>query len=303
MKGYVSNISTRKGQDEFTKFLDVAFTRKRESACSWQTKQEAEIEARMLEYHDIAITNEVGQRYICKGYKVEQRAPGEYIISLDAPFRSPIEQRIKEDALVSPKAAFMQLLIEIERELRKLLVSSGVLSRYLTHQSPTFPIALQFLGSVEGAKIPDELKEQIGEFWNLRNNVVHGENEVPIRAFDLGFTILRVFTEIPRPSYIVRKANVPLYEDHHCTRQRPDVKGVLLERFGADGVSQGISIYPSTKSHYVEGMSVGWEWDIPIAYRSDMGWEATWYKDIKTEKCTPAWSESLEFIGRDVNQV
>lgn len=50
-------------------------------------------------------------------------------------------------------------------------------------------------------------------------------------------------------------------------------------------------------------MSVGWEWDIPIAYRSDMGWEATWYKDIKTGKCTPAWSESLEFIGRDVNQV
>jgi hypothetical protein len=37
--------------------------------------------------------------------------------------------------------------------------------------------------------------------------------------------------------------------------------------------------------------------------RSDVGWEATWYKDIKTGKCTPAWSESLEFIGRDLNQV
>lgn len=303
MKGYVSGISIRKGPDEFSKFIDVDFTGKRESAYHWQTKQEAENEAGMLEYHNIAITNEVGQRHICKGYKVEERAPGEYIISLDAPFRLPVAQRIMEEALVSPKAAFMQLLIEIERELRKLLVSSGVLSRYLAHQSQTFPIALQLLGSVAGAKIPDALTDQILELWNLRNNVVHGMTEVPIRAFDLGFTILGVLTEVPRPSYIVRKANVPLYEDQHCTRQRPDVKGVLLERFGSDGVSQGISIHPSTKSHYVEGMSVGWEWDTPIAYRSDVGWEATWYKDPKTGKCTPAWSESLEFIGRDVNQV
>src|SRR4051794_15059626 len=102
MKGYVRRISTRKGTDKFSKFLDVDFTNKREAACYWQTKQEAENEAGMLEYHDIAITNEAGQRYICKGYKVEERAPGEYIISLDAPFRSLVEQRIKEEALVSP---------------------------------------------------------------------------------------------------------------------------------------------------------------------------------------------------------
>jgi hypothetical protein len=299
MKGYVGKISTRKGPDEFSKFLDVDFTSKRESACYWQTKQEAENEAGMLEYHDIAITNEAGQRYICKGYKVEERAPGEYIISLDAPFRSPIEQRIKEEALVSPKAAFMQLLIEIERELRKLLVSSGLLSRYLAHPSQTFPIALQLLGSVAGAKIPDALTEQILELWNLRNNVVHGMTEVPIRAFDLGFTILRVLANVPRPSYIVRKTDIPLYEDQHCTRQRQNVHGVLIEAFRADGKSEGPPrIHPTTRK-YVEGMSVGWEWTDD----RKRGWDETWYKDPDTGKCTPAWSGAMEFIGRDVNQV
>jgi len=299
MKGYVSGISIRKGPDEFSKFIDVDFTGKRESACSWKTKQEAENEAGMLEYHNIAITNEVGQRHICKGYKVEERAPGEYIISLDAPFRSPIEQRIMEEALVSPKAAFMDLLIEIERELRKLLVSSGVLSRYLAHQSQTFPIALQLLGSVAGAKIPDALTDQILELWNLRNNIVHGMTEVPIRAFDLGVTILRVLTEIPRPSYIVRKSNIPLYEDQHCTRQRQDVHGVLIETFRADGTSEGAPrIHPTTRK-YVEGMSVGWEW----ANDRRQSWDETWYKDPNTGKCTPAWSGAMEFIGREVNQV
>src|ERR1041384_6646201 len=100
MKGYVSNISIRKGPGDFGKFIDVDFTGKRESAVSWDTKQEAENEAGMLEYHDIAITNEAGKRYVCKGYKVEERAPGEYIISLDAPFRLPVAQRIMEEALV-----------------------------------------------------------------------------------------------------------------------------------------------------------------------------------------------------------
>jgi hypothetical protein len=298
MKGYVGKISTRKGSGEFSKFLAVDFTSKRESACYWQTKQEAENEAGMLEYHDIEITNEEGQRHICKGYKVEERAPGEYIISLDAPFRSPVEQRIKEEALVSPKAAFMQLLIEIDKELRKLLVSSGVLSRYLAHQYQTFPIALQLLGSVAGAKIPDALTQQIFEFWNLRNNVVHGEAEVPIRAFDLGFTILKVLANVPRPSYIVRKTDIPLYEDSHCTRQRPDVRGLLIEAFRPDGESEGAArIYPTTRK-YVEGMEVGWEWTDD----RKQGWDETWYKD-STGKCTPAWSGAMEFIGRDVNQV
>jgi len=49
-----------------------------------------------------------------------------------------VERQILELALVSPKAAFMLLILEIERELRKLLASTGVLKRYL--ESPHQPL-------------------------------------------------------------------------------------------------------------------------------------------------------------------
>jgi hypothetical protein len=216
--------------------------------------------------------------------------------------RDQLEQTILEEALASPKAALMHLAIEIERELRKLLVSTGALQRFLVLKSPTLPNGLTILGTVSGAKVPKELEEKISQFWSFRNAAVHSDFEVPLLAFELGLSILRILHNVPRPSYIVRKANVPLYSDKNCQVQRTDVRGVLLETFDADGKSQGVRIYPSTRE-YVEDMSVGWEWDIPIAYRSDKGWDETWYRNPQTEKCTQAWSGSLEFIGRDINQV
>jgi len=208
------------------------------------------------------------------------------------------ERRILEEALVSPKTALMQLTLEIDRELRKLLVSTGALGRYLALASPTPPNALKLLSSVAGAKVPEELKDTISEFWFLRNTAAHQDSEVPLLAFDLGLSILRVLRGVPRPSYIVRKANVPLYADHSCQNQRQGVRGVLLETFGADGMSQGTTILPTTRE-YTEGTSVGWEWN----YDKRQSWGDTWYKNAETGKCTQAWSGSMEFIGRDINEV
>jgi hypothetical protein len=186
--------------------------------------------------------------------------------------------------------------------LRKLLVSTGALKQFLVLKSPTLPNALNILSSVSGATIPRELEEKISQFWSFRNSLVHSDNEVPLLALELGLSVLRVLRNIPRPRYVVRKANVPLYSDKNCKIERKDVRGVLLETFDADGKSQRVAVYPSTRE-YVDGMSVGWEWNIPVAYRSDMGWGETWYKDPETKECTLAWSESMEFIGRDVNLV
>lgn len=209
-----------------------------------------------------------------------------------------VERRILEEALVSPKATLMQLTLEIDRELRKLLVSTGVLGRYLGSASPTPPNALTILSSVQGATIPEELKERVSEFWNLRNAVVHRDSEVPVLAFELGLSILRVLRGIPRPSYVVRKNNIPLYADRYCQTERQDVRGVWLEIFGADGVSQGTRIFPSTRK-YIEGASVGWEWN----FDRRESWNDTWYKDAETGKCTQAWSGSMEFIGRNITEV
>jgi len=217
-------------------------------------------------------------------------------------WRDECEIKILEEALVHPKAALMVVAIEIERELRKLLVSTGALQRFLVLQSPTPPNALKILSSVPGASVPRELEEKISQFWSFRNSLVNSDNEVPLLALELGLGILRVLRNIPRPKYVVKKANVMLYSDKNCQVEREGVRGVLLETFDADGRLQRVAVYPSTRE-YVEGMSVGWEWNIPVAYRSEMGWGETWYKDPETNKCTLAWSESMEFIGKDVNIV
>lgn len=209
------------------------------------------------------------------------------------------EKQILELALISPKATFMLLVLEIDRELRKLLASTGALKRYLEHPMPTPPEALKILSSVSGAIIPVELKEKIAEFWTMRNSIVHRNIEDPPPvAFDHGLSVLRILRSVPRPSYIVRKANVDLFSDKMCRIKRPDVKGVLIETFDADGKSQVKQVHPSRRE-YREGMSLSWEWN----YDRHVGWDETWYKNPENEQCTLAWSESMEFTGRDVNQV
>src|SRR5579872_3807427 len=103
-----------------------------------------------------------------------------------------LERRILEEALVSPRAALMQLTLEIDREMRKLLVSTGALGRYIALASPTLPNALRILASVQGARVPEELQERIAEFWTLRNiAAAHQPGDIPLAAFQLGLSILR----------------------------------------------------------------------------------------------------------------
>src|SRR5437660_1067333 len=95
------------------------------------------------------------------------------------------ERMILEEALIRPKAALMQLTLEIDRELRKLLVSTGALGRYLAPVSPTLPNALNILSAVQGAKVPQELHNKISEFWTMRNIAAHQESDVPLIAYAL----------------------------------------------------------------------------------------------------------------------
>src|SRR5947208_2283764 len=81
---YVRNIQNRKEPNGF-RFIDVDFVKERERACHWETKLEAANEAGALQYHDIRITTEDRQIHIVKGYRVEERELGHFIISVEVP--------------------------------------------------------------------------------------------------------------------------------------------------------------------------------------------------------------------------
>jgi len=212
---------------------------------------------------------------------------------------TPIDIRILAEALVNPKAALMHLTLETDRELRKLLVSAGMLKKYLDSSSPGLPYGLLLLKQA-GSQIPPGLDVAINEFWLLRNSALHNPNfEVPPFAFDRGLKILHILQNVPRPTYIVKQANVSLYADRTCRIRREDIVGVMLETFDAQGNSHGIRVFP-TLMQYVDGLSVGWEWSNDF---KNHVWGDTWFKDPATGQCTLGWNSSTAFMGRDVNEV
>jgi len=209
------------------------------------------------------------------------------------------ERQVLEEAATSPVAAVMRLSMEIDRELRKLLAVIGVLNRYPSELLPDLPEAIELLNAYQ-KDLPRELKEVVSQFWSLRNFVVHnqvGGEQLPLRVLDYGFRILKLLTSIPRHSYIVYKANISLFKDNDCHFPRNDVRGVILETLSPEGKSLGKHIYPTTRV-YKEGMSVSWEWNM----HNRKGWDETWYKDPDAGETKMAWSGSLEFTGRDMNQ-
>lgn len=206
------------------------------------------------------------------------------------------EQQLLEEAAASPVVAMMRLTLEIDRELRKLLAVAGNLSRY----QGEVPEAIGLLEQTKGFSPQRELKDTLTQFWSLRNQIVHYQvpENLALRALDYGLRILRMVKSIPRHSYVVYKSGITLYEDRACSRAREGVRGVILESLSADGESLGRQIFPTTKS-YVPGESLSWEWDL----HDEKSWGETWYRDPDTMEIKSAWGESLEFVGRDLNDI
>jgi len=206
------------------------------------------------------------------------------------------EEKILEEAVQSPAVAMMRLSLEIDRQLRLILAAIGRLRDY-TGQSPTE--ALDLIAKSDDRAPTTELRETVKAFWDLRNSVVHGtgsQQGLAMRALDYGLRIHRMLRAIPRPTYIV-SSTVFLFSDKECRILRNDVRGVLLDSFGSKGESQGRHVHPSRRE-YVPGKSVSWEWDL-----GGQGWGETWYRDPNSQEIKYAWTDSLEFIGRPLEEI
>jgi hypothetical protein len=201
-------------------------------------------------------------------------------------------QAILREAATSPKVALMALSAELERRIRQLSAARGA----DPGARPRTP--RQMLSELP--EIPDTLRGAIDEFWNIRNRIVHGAaatDAEALRALDSGLAILRALERVPVEENYVEDPNVPLFADAVGNEPRDDVHGVLLRTVAPEGGEVTFRIFPTTRTHFERGKQVAWEWN------SKAKWGPTWYRDPQTGQLEPAWSGSLEFIGRHLDDV
>ncbi len=85
-KGYIVRWKRREKPEADT--TDYWFDSRPEKAAYWETKEEAENDCVLFERHPIVLTLSGGSTHTCTGFRVEQRAPKEFVIFCLAPFKT-----------------------------------------------------------------------------------------------------------------------------------------------------------------------------------------------------------------------
>ena len=197
---------------------------------------------------------------------------------------------ILADAATSPKVALIALSLEIEREVREILAGS---------QDPS-TWAGRSLGHMLGRlEMGPSVQRAIERFREVRNRIVHGqgasEGEV-LRALDSGITILEALRRIPRNVHVVAEPSLEIFADAEGRERREGVHGVGLETRYGDRTDP-VAVFPTTKIHFEKGRPVAWEWSF------DQTWPESWYRDPETGEIRYAWTNSAEFVGRNLDEI
>lgn len=133
----------------------------------------------------------------------------------------------------------------------------------------------------------------------MRNHILHQgdiNRDDAVRALDSGLVMYKTLRALPLATRIVYHPGTTVYSDAEGTHLRPDVKAVILEEISAGGVLKHRHVLPTQQSHFAKGMHVAWEFGhAPV-------WGESWYRDPDTGEITYAWTEAVEFIGRDLKE-
>lgn len=206
-----------------------------------------------------------------------------------------IARRIVSEASRSPKAALISLATEIERMAREVLATTGLLKgRRLV------PIQQAVSEVHETYGLPAHVPSSLHHFWDVRNRLIHkgeGSDDDLLRAIDSGLSILRALQAMPRESNFVFEPKVDVYSDPELSKLIEHVHGVLLETHSPGGVSKSYRIFPSSKTYFIKGKQVSWEWNMALVVGP------AWYRDLKTKESTQAWGGSAEFVGRHLDEL
>jgi len=206
-----------------------------------------------------------------------------------------VVDRVLETAAQSPKAALILLAAEIERELRQLIATLGLLRG---RRNLPFSQALGALSEWGG--LPKHLPGSVTLFWDVRNRLVHGHDATDdeiIRAIDSGIVILRSLQAIPHETYVVLHAGVPIFADPQCTKRIDGATAVFLETHSPGGAAKTVRVFPTTRDHFVVGKRVAWEWSDARVFPQ------AWYREPDTGEIGTAWRSSMEFVGRHLDEV
>ena len=206
-----------------------------------------------------------------------------------------VNQKILQDAAASPKAALLILASELEREVRRLLASTGWdRGQRVVGIHPGIDIL------AESNLVPANLGGAVRLFSDMRNRLVHGhtasEDDI-LRAIDSGLTILKAIRAVPHETNVVAHVDVPLYSDENGRTLLTGVTGVILETTSPGGARKDHRIFPTTQRHFIPGMRVAWEWNQTTIYAP------TWYRKPGTIELEKAFHSSMEFVGRNLDDV
>jgi hypothetical protein len=89
-KAYVDGCCRREKPEEHV--VDFLFGSNPDKAEPWLTKADADMQCAFLMTREIEILLRNGGKHICKGFKSEQRASGEFVVSCEIP---PVEYQLR----------------------------------------------------------------------------------------------------------------------------------------------------------------------------------------------------------------
>ena len=85
LKGYVTGWKDRQKPEE-RHIVDVGFDHRPEKGACWKTRQEAENDCPIFDHWRIVIPSAEGGTHVCRGFRVEERAPAEFVVFCEGPF-------------------------------------------------------------------------------------------------------------------------------------------------------------------------------------------------------------------------
>jgi hypothetical protein len=207
-------------------------------------------------------------------------------------------EKLLVTAASAPLGAAVTVRYLVESELRRLLAATGRLSR-AGQGMRQIPFGEILKEAEQSRLLSPELISSIRQFHELANGVIHGQANEQGTGTEItaaGLNIIRALRSIPHQRNFVDEPRVQIFSDKECAIPA-EGHGIILKAVVPPNNQILRPIYPTTKDHFQKNKEVAWEWD------STKRWGPTWYHDPQSGQIKQAWSGSLEFVGRHLEDV